>query len=98
MATMIGLINTLMRSALSNAQQSRSFQIKNLLIDVKSVGDMAEDIAQFAQDRIMTDILFSDEAITKFNHLSLFSLKTFWLSLKVFRDKDHELAEKVCEV
>jgi len=91
-------INTLMRSALSNAQQNRSFQIKNLLVDVERVGDMAEDIAQFAQDRIMTDIPFSDEAIAEFDHLWHYALKTYRLSLQAFRDKDHDLAKEVCRV
>lgn len=91
-------INTLMRSALSNAQQNRSFQIKNLLIDVERVGDMAEDIAQFAQDRAMTDIPFSDEAIEEFDHLWHYALTTYRLSLQAFRDKDRDLAEEVCRV
>ena len=91
-------INTLMRSDLSHAQQNRGFQIKNLLIDVERVGDMAEDIAQFAQDRIMTDIPFSDEAQKEFEHLWQYALSTYRLSLQAFRDKDHDMAEEVCRV
>jgi phosphate:Na+ symporter len=91
-------LNTLMRSVLSNAQQSRSFQIKNLLVDIERVGDMAEDIAQFAQDRAMTDIPFSDEAVEEFEHLWHYALSTYRLSLQAFRDKDHELAKEVCRI
>jgi phosphate:Na+ symporter len=91
-------INTLMRSALSNAQQNRSFQIKNLLIDVERVGDMAEDIAQYAQDRAMTEIPFSDEAVKEFDYLWHYALRTYRLSLQAFRDKDRKLAEEVCKV
>jgi phosphate:Na+ symporter len=91
-------LNTLMRSVLSNAQQSRSFQIKNLLVDIERVGDMAEDIAQFAQDRAITDIPFSDEAVEEFEHLWHYALSTYRLSLQAFRDKDHELAKEVCRI
>ncbi|MDF1519355.1 MAG: Na/Pi cotransporter family protein [Brevefilum sp.] len=89
-------INTLMRSTLSNAQQNRSFQIKNLLVDIERVGDMAEDIAQFAQDRAMTDIPFSDEAVTEFNQLWQEAHRTYSLSLQAFQNKDHDLAKEVC--
>jgi len=89
---------TLMQSDLSFSQQRRTFQIKNLLIDVERVGDMAEDIAQFAQDRAMTDIPFSDEATKEYEELWQHVYTTYDLSLQSFRDKDRELAEKVCEV
>ncbi len=91
-------INTLMRSALSNAQQNSGFQIKNLVIDIERVGDMAEDIAQFAQDRNLSDIPFSVEAIKEFEHLWHYALSTYQLSLKAFEEKDKQLAEKVCQV
>lgn len=91
-------VNTLMRSDLSHAQQKRSFQIKNLLIDIERVGDMTEDIAQFAQDRAMNDIPFSDEAVSEFERLWHYAHSTYKMALKAFKEKDRELAEKVCEV
>jgi phosphate:Na+ symporter len=44
--TLIDFINKLIQGDLSIAQQKRCFQMKNLLIDIERVGDMAEDIAQ----------------------------------------------------
>jgi len=87
----------LMHADLSFAQQSRSFQIKNLLIDVERVGDMAEDIAQFAQDRAMNGVTFSEEATDDFIRLWQFALSTYKMALDAYRDKDRALAEKVCE-
>jgi phosphate:Na+ symporter len=91
-------VNALMRSDLSHAQQKRSFQIKNLLVDVERVGDMAEDIAQFAQDRAMSDVPFSDEATAEFERLWHYAVNTYKMAIKALREKDRELAEKVCEV
>ena len=91
-----GFINTLMRSDLSHAQQKRSFQIKNLLIDVERVGDMAEDIAQYAFDRINNGVPFSDEATHDLEELWHRAHSNYVLSLQAFRDKDKDLAEKVC--
>ena len=93
-----GFINTLMRSDLSHAQQKRSFQIKNLLIDVERVGDMAEDIAQYALERINNGIPFSDEATQDLEELWHQAHSNYVLSLQAFRDKDKDLAEKVCRV
>lgn len=90
-------VNHLMRSDLSHAQQQRSFQIKNLLVDVERMGDMAEDIAQFAQDRAMTDVRFSEEAITDFDHLWRHALGTYKLALEAYEGRNKDLAERVCE-
>ncbi len=90
-------LNTLMRSDLSFAQQKRTFQIKTLLIDIERVGDMAEDIAQFAQDRILTDIPFSVEAKMEFEKSWQHVHETYQRSIQAFREKDRQLAEKVCE-
>ena len=91
-------ISTLMQSDLSLAQQRRSFQVKNLLTDIERVGDMAEDIAQFAQDRSMTEIPFTDKAIQDFERLWHDALTTYQMSLQALETKDHDLAQKVCEV
>jgi phosphate:Na+ symporter len=91
-------VNTLMRGDLSHEQQRRSFQIKNLLVDVERVGDMAEDIAQFAQDRAMNDTPFSDEATEEFERFWRYAHKTYTMALKAFKDKDRDLAQEVCDV
>lgn len=91
-------VNTLMRGDLSHEQQRRSFQIKNLLVDVERVGDMAEDIAQFAQDRAMNDTPFSDEATEEFERLWRYAHKTYTMALQAFKDKDRDLAQEVCDV
>jgi phosphate:Na+ symporter len=91
-------VNTLMRRDLSHDQQRRNFQIKNLLVDIERVGDMAEDIAQFAQDRALKDTPISDEAVKEFNRLWRYAHKTYTMALQAFRDKDRDLAQEVCDV
>ncbi len=91
-------VNTLMHSDLSHKQQSRSFQIKTLLIDIERVGDMTENIAQYVQDRCMTDIPFTDEATEEFEMLWRYVHTNYNRSLQAFREEDHELAKKVCEI
>ena len=87
-------VNKLMRSDLSHAQQRRSFQIKNLLVDVERVGDMAEDIAQYAQDRAMTDIPFTDQAVEDFVLLWRNAISTYKLALQALKEKDQRAGGK----
>lgn len=89
-------IITLMRSDLSYYQQKRSFQMKNLLIDIERVGDMAEDIAEFAQERVRDDVIFSDESIQELDTLWHRAHTIYCRSLEAFRDENRELAKKVC--
>jgi len=91
-------INTLMASDLSNTQQRRCFQMKNLLIDVERVGDMAEDIAQFAQERINNDIPFTPNAVADLDSLWRCAHLTYSQAIEAFRDGDREQARQVCQM
>jgi phosphate:Na+ symporter len=90
-------VNNLMLSELSVAQYRRAFQIKNLLIDIERVGDMAEDIAHHAIDRMDGDIPFSDAAVRELTQLSRFAHAIYSQSLQAFRDDNAALARLVCQ-
>jgi phosphate:Na+ symporter len=93
-----GFVIRLMRSELSLRQQKRSFQIKNLLVDIERVGDMAEDIAQFAQERLEKNIPFTDEAVAELDNFWRRAYANYTQALQAFKDKDKTLAETVCRV
>jgi phosphate:Na+ symporter len=89
-------VNTLLQNDLTTNQLNRCFQLKNLLIDMERVGDISEDIAQFALERIENHALFSGNAIQDLEKLHRHVLQTYALSIQAFRDGDHDLAHKVC--
>jgi phosphate:Na+ symporter len=91
-------INTLMQADLSVNQQNRCFQIKNLLIDIERVGDLSEDIAQFAMERIDNKVPFSAQAVEDLEKLCRHVHNTYALSVQAFRDSDVQLAHKVCRL
>lgn len=93
-----GFLIRLMRSELSQKQQKRSFQIKNLLVDIERVGDMAEDIAEFAQERVEKNIPFTDEAVEELENFWRRAHANYAQALEAFKNNDHLLAVKVCEV
>lgn len=91
-------VNRLIREDLSISQQKRCFQIKNLLIDIERVGDMSEDIAQFAMERIRNNVAFSPQALEELSCLGSHTLHTFSSAVQAFADDDKLLARKVCEM
>ena len=88
-------VNNLFRTELSNSQYERALQIKTLLVDVERVGDMAENIANGALDRIAGNITFSAEIAQQLVQLSNFARSTYNQSLQAFRTDDAALALEV---
>ena len=96
--TLVDFVNRLIQEDLSITQQKRCFQIKNLLIDIERVGDMAEDIAQYAMERIKNNVPFSPQATEELGQLGAHTLCTFSSAIKAFQNNDKLLAKKVCEM
>lgn len=90
-------VNRLMGTELSLAQQKRVIQIKSLLVDIERVGDMAEDIALYAKDRIVANIPFTSDAIDDLQQLSRSAHAIYSQSLQAFQEGDPILAAEVCK-
>ena len=88
-------VNNLFRTELSNSQYERALQIKTLLVDVERVGDMAENIANGALDRIAGNITFTAEVAQELVQLSNFARSIYSQSLQAFRTDDAALALEV---
>ncbi len=88
-------VNNLFRTELSNSQYERALQIKTLLVDVERVGDMAENIANGALDRIAGNITFTAEIAQELVQLSNFARSIYSQSLQAFRTDDAALALEV---
>jgi phosphate:Na+ symporter len=93
---LVDFVNRLIQEDLSINQQKRCFQLKNLLVDIERVGDMAEDIAQYAMERIRNDVTFSSQAMEELECLCGHTLSTFSYAIKAFQDDDRLLARQVC--
>ncbi|MGE5642148.1 MAG: Na/Pi cotransporter family protein [Byssovorax cruenta] len=94
----VDFVNRLIQEDLSITQQKRCFQIKNLLIDIERVGDMAEDIAQYAMERTKHDVQFSPQATEELNQLWTHTRCTFASAVQAFRDNNKMLAKQVCDM
>ena len=95
---LVDFVNRLIQEDLSITQQKRCLQIKNLLIDIERVGDMAEDIAQYAMDRIKKNVPFSPQAVEELERLGRHTLCTFSSAIKAFEENDKLLARQVCDM
>lgn len=88
-------VNTLFKEDLSDAQQRRCIQFQHLVTDIERVGDLAEDIAEFAMERMDHQVPFTDQAIEELQHLYTCALENYRLSLRAFQESSHELGEQV---
>ena len=96
--TLVDFVNRLIQEDLSITQQKRCFQIKNLLIDIERVGDMSEDIAQYAIERIKKNVSFSPQAMDELQKLGRHTFCTFSSAIKAFQDNDKAMAQHVCDM
>jgi phosphate:Na+ symporter len=96
--TIVDFVNRLIQEDLSITQQKRCFQLKNLLIDIERVADMAEDIAQIAMERINKDISFTPLALEELEQLWRHTHCTFSSAVQAFQQGDKALAARVCEM
>ena len=95
---LVTFINKLINEDLSLSQQKRCFQFKNLLIDIERVADMAEDIAQYAQERLDHQVPFTPPAIQELESLWTHAHKTYLMALHAFSVSDREEARQVCHL
>ena len=91
-------IDVLMREDLSQVQQKRCFQILSLLTDLERVGDMAEDIAQYAIERMENHVPFSDQATEELEQLWKHAHRTYTLAIRAFQGSNREQAREVCRL
>ena len=95
---LVTFITKLFNEDLSQVQQKRCLQLKNLLIDIERVGDMAEDIAQYAQERLENQVTFTAPAIEDLESLSNHAHQTYALAIHAFSTSDNEEARRVCQM
>jgi phosphate:Na+ symporter len=95
---LVAFINNLINEDLSLAQQKRCFQLKNLSIDIERVGDMAEDLAQYAQERFENQVSFTSPAIEDLENLWNHAHRTYMIALHAFSTSNTEEAKEVCRL
>ena len=97
--TVIDFVNKLLlQEELTPAQKKRCFQLKNLLMDIERIGDMAQDIAQMTLMSIQDNVVFSAEAVDELGALWKQAQHTYLVALKAFERSDKALAKEACDL
>jgi phosphate:Na+ symporter len=97
--TVVDFVNKLLlQEDLTPAQKKRCFQLKNLLMDIERIGDMAEDIAQMALMRVQDNVTFSPAAVEELGFLWQQAQHTYIVALKAFETGDKAMAKEACDL
>jgi phosphate:Na+ symporter len=89
-------VNGLLQTNLSAEQQQRCLQIKSLTTDVERIGDLTENLAEAAQQRVQHGIVFSPTAEEELGRLCQHAHRTYTCALDALRDRDRSMAEEAC--
>ena len=89
-------VNGLLQTNLSADQQRRCLQIKSLITDVERIGDLTENLAQAAQQRVQRGIVISPAAEEELDRLCQHAQRTYTCALDALRDHDRSMAEGAC--
>jgi phosphate:Na+ symporter len=97
--TMVDFANQLLlQEDLTPSQKKRCFQIKNLLMDIERIGDMAEDIAGYAVERMENKVVFSSQALHDMEFLWKHAHHTYDIALQAFEASNPNLARQACDL
>ena len=97
--TVVDFVNKLLlQEDLTPSQKKRCFQLKNLLMDIERIGDMAEDIAQCALMRAQDNVTFSPVAVEELGQLWKRAQHTYIVALKAFETSDKVMAKEACDL
>ena len=91
-------VNTLMQGNLSVKQQSRCFQLRNLLTDIERVGDMTEDLSQAAQKKVAHHVVFSPQATEELDRLCKHTHRTYTCAVDALQSDDKLTARRACRL
>lgn len=95
----IDFINKLLlNDDLSSHQKKRCFQLKNLLMDIERIADMAEDIGTYALTRIENNITFTPDLLEDLDKISTHAQKTLRTALQAFETSNKTLALEACTI
>jgi phosphate:Na+ symporter len=90
-------VNHLYLTDLDEDQQKRAFQLKSLIVDIERVADLAENLAESAQEKIKDNVPFTEFGIKAIERLSENVFQSLKLAHAALRTKDINLAHQVID-
>jgi phosphate:Na+ symporter len=90
-------VNHIYLTDLDESQQKRTFKLKSLIVDVERVADLAENLAESAQEKIAEKVNFTQFGIQAIEELSQNVFQSLRLAHAALRTQDVELANQVIE-
>lgn len=90
-------VNHIYLTDLDEKQQKRAFQLKSLIVDIERVADLAENLAESAQEKIEDKVPFTKFGVKAIEEMSENVFQSLKLAHAALRTKDTNLANQVIE-
>ena len=88
-------VNHIYLTDLDENQQMRAFQLKSLVVDIERIADLAENLAESAQQKIEDEVIFTEFGIKAIETLSENVFQSLKFAHAALRTRDISLAHQV---
>ena len=90
-------VNHLYLSDLDESQQKQAFQVKSIIVDIERIADLAENLAESAQEKEEDNITFTQYGEKAIDTLSKAAIQSLKFALAALRTGDPVLANQVIQ-
>ena len=83
---------------LSEKDQGKLAATHHMIADIEKIGDLAENIAELAEAKLLKDIQISDEAVGELRGMYSYVLESMNIAFDAYRNSDKNMASNIFDI
>ena len=85
-------------SATDHRKDQASWLTHHMIADIEKIGDLAENIAELAEAKLLKDIQISDEAVGELRGMYSYVLESMNIAFDAYRNSDKNMASNIFDI